>query len=98
MLQYQAWWRIFPGWNPTDVCMQWVREFRDLMSHDGEWTEGSFINFPDRTLPVSTCDPRIARMELLKYYYGDYLERLIGIKARHDPCNFLDFPMGIPPS
>jgi hypothetical protein len=69
--------------------MAWVAGFRDTMQ---PYTEGSFINFPDRDLPAADL------MALLRYYYAGGLERLIGVKATYDPRNLFAFPMGIPTS
>ncbi len=90
LMQYQAWWADKdPNSEVSRRCMAWVAGFRDTMQPH---TEGSFINFPDRDLPASD------RKALLRYYYADRLERLIGIKGQYDPRNLFDFPMGIPTS
>jgi hypothetical protein len=94
LLQYQAWWTDPSEDSPvTKRCMAWVRAFRDGMSG---YTEGSFINFPDRSLPVQETDPKKALKELLRYYYSDNLEDLIRIKGEVDPLNQFWFEMGIP--
>jgi len=59
-------------------------------------TQGSFINFPDRSLPVKETDPKKALKELLRYYYSDNLEDLIRIKGEVDRLNQFWFEMGIP--
>lgn len=86
MLQYQAWWQDLKNRKRTIDCMSWVRQFRHKMSG---YTQGAFINFPD----VELADDR---KELLAFYYGDKLSKLITIKGQNDPENVLDFPMGIP--
>ncbi|HEU5002035.1 MAG TPA: FAD-binding oxidoreductase [Actinomycetota bacterium] len=83
MLQYQAWWG-----DPADKaleqrCLDWVRGFRLTLEHGG-FTEGSFINFPDRDLP------------LVAYYGADNLKSLMQVKRQYDPGNLFGFPMGIP--
>jgi len=101
MLQYQAWWT---DPNPESAvfknCMAWVSAFRDAMNGSDkrtpQYTEGSFINFPDRSLPVQSTDPKIALKELLRYYYGGNLEQLMKVKNAVDPLNQFAFEMGIP--
>lgn len=90
LMQYQAWWLSQdPTPGISERCLAWVKRFRETMQPD---TEGAFINFPDRDLPASD------RKALLRYYYADRLDQLIGIKRTYDPGNLLDFPMGIPTS
>ena len=92
LLQYQAWW-LHPNDKPLgDRCMAWVRDFREAMDL---WTEGSFINFPDRDLASST-DTEDGKVALMRYYYARNLEPLMHIKRIYDPNNFFDFPMSIP--
>jgi hypothetical protein len=94
ILQYQAWWTDPREESPvTKRCMAWVTAFRNGMSGH---TEGSFINFPDRSLPVKETDPAKALKELLRYYYSDNLEDLIRIKREVDRLNQFWFEMGIP--
>lgn len=83
MLQYQAWWG-----DPKDEvvqarCLAWIKGFRLSMESAG-FTEGSFINFPDRDLPLAS------------YYGGENFRRLIEVKRQYDPTNVFEFPMGIP--
>lgn len=90
LMQYQAWWTSQdPTPGISQRCLAWVAKFRDTMQPH---TQGAFINFPDRDLPASD------RKALLRYYYADRLERLIGIKGTYDPGNLFDFEMGIPTS
>ena len=80
LLQYQAWW-LDPNDKPLgERCMAWVRDFREAMD---PYTEGSFINFPDRDLPLSR-------------YYGGNFEHLKHIKRIYDPGDFFKFGMSIP--
>jgi len=90
MLQYQAWWYEAGVWMLEQKYLSWIREFRLAMTSRG-YTEGAFINFPDVELAGD-------RKALLSIYYGgaENLSRLISVKARHDPNDVLDFPMGIP--
>lgn len=83
MLQYQAWWQpvsIAP--NPDSYYLQWVATFRDQMK-DAGYTEGAFINFPDRDIALSD------------YYAGNY-PRLQQVKRAYDPNDMFHFEMGIP--
>lgn len=96
MLQYQAWW-IRPE-DPKEEkemetrCCDWVKGFREAMQ---PYTEGAFINFPDRDLVQNWNTPE-GRKKLLQYYYANNLDALIEFKAKYDPDNFFDFEMGIP--
>ena len=85
LIQYQAWWNT-P--NLDTACIDWVNKFRDGMK---PYTEGGFINFPDRDR-VKTTDP----VTLMEPYYGRNFNRLRDIKTRYDPKKLFDFPMGIP--
>ena len=91
MLQYQAWWAV-NDYRIQIESMEWLARFRDGMQ---PWTEGGFINFPDRDL-VQFTDDDTRRKELLRFYYAGNLDTLIRIKAQYDPGNFFDFEMGIP--
>ena len=89
MLQYQAWWQEGTDSKVAEGYMDWVRGLRNMMSDSG-YTEGAFINFPDRELASD-------RRALLKFYYGEKnLETLIGLKGEYDGGGVLEFPMGIP--
>jgi FAD/FMN-containing dehydrogenase len=87
LIQYQAWWH-----NPTldNTCLSWIANFRDDIYSRG-FTEGSFINFPDRDL-VKTTNQKT----LMQPYYGKHFDRLMRNKNRYDPKGVFDFPMGIP--
>lgn len=80
LLQFQAWWS-----DPEDersceyIC--WIENFRKQIS---EYTEGAFINFPDRTLELSS-------------YYANHFPKLIKVKTDYDPENVFSFEMSIPP-
>lgn len=83
MLQYQAWWlpdRNDPGLG--DRCMEWLTTFRDQM-RGARYTEGSFINFPDRDIPIED-------------YYGHKFATLKQYKDLFDIDGVFDFEMGIP--
>ena len=92
LIQYQAWWK---SCELDDQCIDWVSSFRDEMHGEnpekGSYTEGAFINFPDRDLVRTPY-----QKELMQPYYGKNFERLMGIKLRFDPKGVFDFPMGIP--
>lgn len=87
LIQYQAWWH-----DPAldDTCLSWLASFRDDM-YNRKFTEGAFINFPDRDL-VKTTDQKA----LMRPYYGKNFDRLMRIKNQYDPNGVFDFPMGIP--
>lgn len=86
IFQYQAWWA---GADPAleASCCRWISEFRKTMA---PYTENAFINFPDASLATD-------RKELLSYYYGGNLGKLIEVKRQVDPDDLLNFGMGIPP-
>lgn len=86
LLQYQAWWATTGDPHLDERCIRWVRDFRQEMEG---FTEGAFINFPDRDLASE-------REELLRYYYAQNLDRLIEIKGEVDPKNVFRFGMSIP--
>lgn len=86
LMQYQAWW---DDKNLDGKCLDWLCRFRDDMR---PYTEGAFINFPDRDLVDNATD----RKSLMRPYYGKNFDELIRIKNRYDPNNVFDFPMGIP--
>jgi FAD/FMN-containing dehydrogenase len=88
LLQYQAWWTRPEDKDVETRCKEWITGFRTAMEN---YTEYSFINFPDVDLPGKD------RVELMRHYYGDNLKRLMGIKGYYDPDNFFDFGLGIPP-
>jgi hypothetical protein len=91
MLQFQAWWTD-PRDPRSGENLRWIESFRRRMI---PFTEGSFINFPDKFL-VQDSDRQ--RLELLEFYYGLNLPDLRKIKAKYDPENRFDFGMGIPPN
>jgi hypothetical protein len=92
ILQYQAWWADRKDEPLGQRCLAWVRDFREKMK---PYTEGAFINFPDKDL-VPNPDTVEGRKALLWYYYAGNLEPLIAIKGKYDRENFFDFEMGIP--
>jgi FAD/FMN-containing dehydrogenase len=87
LLQYQAWWADKRDEALGKRCLKWIADFRNRVER---YTDGAFINFPDRDLPAK------GRIELLEYYYRNNLDRLIEIKRKYDPTNVFDFEMGIP--
>lgn len=89
ILQYQAWWSDKNDAN-TDTYIRWIEGFRKAFS-ETSLTEGSFINFPDKSLEHRD------RQQLLAYYYGLNLKRLEDIKYTYDRHNLFDFEMGILP-
>lgn len=83
MLQYQAWWQPIPDDRYRDSrYLQWVDTLRDQMKTAG-YTEGAFINFPDRDLALPN------------YYAGNY-QRLRQVKRAYDPKDRFHFEMSIP--
>ena len=92
LLQYQAWWADKNDKPLGDRCQLWVKNFREAMKG---YTEGSFINFPDKDL-VPNPDTPDGREKLLAYYYAGNLAQLVGVKQQYDPLNAFDFEMGIP--
>jgi FAD/FMN-containing dehydrogenase len=83
MLQYQAWWQPLLGeTDPDSRYLKWVDTFRDQMKKAG-YTEGSFINFPDRDLGLP------------EYYAGNF-PKLRQVKRAYDPKNRFKFEMSIP--
>lgn len=96
MLQYQTWWTDPDDYPLTQECLQWIADFRDAMKPYTD--KASFINFPDRDLVQAEYPKQVDRKELLRFYYGANLEKLIRIKANYDKDNFFDFGMSIPTS
>jgi hypothetical protein len=92
ILQYQAWWANRDDRALGQRCLAWVRDFREKMK---PYTEGAFINFPDKDLVPNSETPE-GRNALLRYYYAGNLELVIAIKRKYDPENFFNFQMGIP--
>ena len=83
MLQYQAWWELLPGDTNRDTrYIEWVDTFRDQMKTAG-YTEGAFINFPDRDLPLPD-------------YYADNFPKLRQVKRAYDPKDRFQFEMSVP--
>jgi FAD binding domain-containing protein/berberine-like enzyme len=80
LLQYQAWWANKGQKDVEDRCIEWVRGFRKELK---DYTEGSFINFPDHELDLSS-------------YYGHNFNDLIQVKSEWDREAVFSFPMGIP--
>jgi len=89
MLQFQAWWSK-PEDLKTNQYVSWIKDFREKLN---PYTEGSFINFPDKDL---VSDPDKQRIELLEYYYSINLQELRKIKTQYDPNNLFSFGMSIP--
>ncbi|HET8774642.1 MAG TPA: BBE domain-containing protein [Thermoanaerobaculia bacterium] len=96
MLQYQTWWTDPGNYPLTQECLKWIADFRDVMKPYTD--KASFINFPDRDLVQAEYPKQVDRKELLRFYYGANLEKLIRIKADYDKDNFFDFEMSIPTS
>ena len=97
MLQIQCWWddvsNAFTNEGRNTVYVKWVKDFRKSIA---EYTEGSFINFVDKTL-VPDIKEDSNRLELLKIYYSDNLERLRKIKTKYDAEQLFSFEMSILP-
>ncbi|MEL6866725.1 MAG: FAD-dependent oxidoreductase [Bacteroidota bacterium] len=96
MLQIQAWWANTGEANfdyqKDQHLIQWVAQFRQALY---PFTEGAFINFPDKDLVKDYHTPEGRRI-LLHYYYSDNLPRLIDIKTKYDAHNLFHFGMSIP--
>ncbi|GAB5526459.1 MAG: hypothetical protein Roseis2KO_43310 [Roseivirga sp.] len=99
MLQLQSWWN-HAGQLRNDKSRdkdytRWINDFRkELQGH--EMTEGAFINFVDKDIVEDISTPE-GRLELLKHYYGQNLNKLREIKTKVDPYNAFDFAMGVVP-
>jgi len=95
LLQFQAWWQR-PNDEKSEDYINWIRNFRQELDKAG-CIEGAFINFPDQTIVEPSGDEKADKIRLLRYYYGNNLDRLREIKAKYDPHNFFSFGMSIPP-
>ncbi|WP_298516157.1 FAD-dependent oxidoreductase [uncultured Kordia sp.] len=98
MLQIQAWWddvsNAFTNEGRNIEYLKWVKTFRESIA---EHTEGSFINFVDKTL-VPDIEKDENRLELLEIYYTKKnLEKLRRIKSMYDPNQLFSFEMSILP-
>lgn len=83
MLQYQAWWEDPKNKDRGSDCMDWLRTIRKQM-REKNYTEGSFINFPDAEIP-------------LQDYYGETIfTKLKEDIKEFDKLGVFNFPMGIP--
>ncbi|AXG71293.1 putative FAD-linked oxidoreductase YvdP [Kordia sp. SMS9] len=99
MLQIQCWWddvsNAFTNVGRNTVYVAWVKQFRESIA---EFTEGSFINFVDKTL-VADIEEDANRLKLLEIYYTKKnLDMLCGIKKKYDPTQLFNFEMSILPS
>ena len=93
ILQPEAWWADPDDTAATREGLDFIARLRERLA---PYSEGGFINFPDRDL---TGPDQRDRDALLRPYYGEEnLEKLKQIKSRMDPNNLFDFPMGIPPT
>lgn len=92
MMQIQAWWSV-PNDPKTPEYLDWVKDFRLTLK---PYTEGAFINFPDKTLVPDYTTPQ-GRIDLLTYYYKGNLCELMDIKNKYDANNLFNFGMSIPP-
>lgn len=102
LLQFQSWWDYPKGseascqadreW-PQDY-IDWVINLRAILQKEA-LIEGAFINFVDKTL-VKELKTNKDKFELLKFYYGDKLDKLMDIKSTYDPENCFNFSMSIP--
>ncbi|WP_298421041.1 FAD-dependent oxidoreductase [uncultured Kordia sp.] len=97
MLQIQAWWddvsNAFTNEGRNTVYLKWVKDFRESIAIH---TEGSFINFVDKTL-VPDIEKDENRLKLLKIYYNDKLKDLRTTKKKYDPEQLFHFEMSILP-
>ena len=88
-MQFQVWWSD-PEDESTDQYIDWVRNLRTTLASQG-LTDGGFFNFQDASIA-----PESDRHALMKYYYGNNLNRLIDVKIQHDPTNVFQSGMSIP--
>lgn len=89
LLQFQAWWSD-PADDSTDHYIKWVRDVRTTLESLG-LTEGGFFNFQDASVA-----PEANRHELMSYYYGTNLRKLIDLKIKYDPKNMFRSGMSLP--
>jgi Berberine and berberine like len=89
LLQFQAWWSD-PADESTEEYIKWVRDVRTTLASQG-LTDGGFFNFQDASVA-----PEADRYELMKYYYGINLDKLIDLKIQHDPKDIFHSGMSIP--
>lgn len=87
LLQFQAWWND-PADDSTEQYINWVRGVRTTLEAEG-LTDGGFFNFQDASIKAD-------RHELMRYYYGGNLGRLIDLKIKYDPNNVFQSGMSIP--
>ena len=100
LFQLQSWWdhagQLRNDPKRDDLYVKWMNDFRQDFTA-GHPTEGAFINFVDKDIPVDERQsPEDQKLELLKHYYGENLERLQEIKSMYDKDNVFDFEMSIP--
>ncbi len=98
MLQIQAWWddvsNAFTNVGRNSEYLKWVKDFRISLD---TYTEGSFINFVDKTL-VPDIEKEENRLKLLEIYYNKTnLNELRKIKKKYDPAQLFSFEMSILP-
>ena len=98
LLQLQSWWddagNLWANTSRNEDYVKWVDDFRKAIH---PYLEGAFINFVDQHLVPNPNTPE-GRLDLLKIYYGENMARLRTIKRDHDPNNWFQFPMSIPPA
>lgn len=92
----QAWWNQ-SGNTGVDAARateydKWVHDFRKAIAGD---IEGAFINFVNKDLVDDWKTPE-GKLELLRHYYGDNLEKLRAVKSEYDAGNLFEFGMSIP--
>lgn len=96
MLQVQAWWTDSGDVNEDKQndknLVEWVENYRTYLE---EHIEGAFINFVDKDLVKDISTPE-GRKEILSYYYGKNLDRLMEVKSKYDEHNLFNFEMSIP--
>ena len=72
---------------PRSACallarLRWIENFRKTMR---PYTDGAFINFVDRDIPLE------------EYYKDNLPQLLVEVKRQWDPGDFFKFEMSIPP-
>lgn len=85
LLQFQAWWSD-PYDEETANYIQWIKNFRSALAG---LTDGGFFNFQDASITEN-------KDQLLKYYFGDNLDKLMAVKTRYDSGNMFQSGMSIP--
>ncbi len=76
----QAWWQSDAA-RLDKRCIAWIESLRKTMA---PYTDGAFINFVDRDIPLA------------EYYKTKLPQLLVEVKQQWDPHDFFKFEMSIP--